>query len=135
MVAGLLEAPAIGSVTSGRRPPVPVGAGEGAAALALDGRGVICDCDRAGEMLFNYRRSEMVWHHVSMVLPQLSHLSLIRDGQVDPRLHFLSRIGRPFAAATRDGRNFACELFFNVLDGSGRGRVSLIVRQVGELAG
>jgi hypothetical protein len=86
-------------------------------------------------MLFNYRRSEMVWHHVSMVLPQLTDLSLMRNGQVDPRLRFLSHIGRPFAAATRDGRNFACELFFNVLDGSGRGRVSLIVRQVGELAG
>jgi len=135
MVAGLLEAPAVGSATADRRAVVAAGAGEGTAALTLDGRGMICDCDRAGEMLFGYRRSDVVWHHVSMLLPQLTESGLMLNGQVEPHLRFLSRIGRPFVAVTRNGANFACELFFNILDGTSHGRVSLIVRQVGEFGG
>lgn len=134
MSANHVQAVAVDAATGGRRGAVAAGAGDGSAALTLDERGMICDCDRAGETLFKYRRSELVWRHVSMLLPQLTELELMQNGQVDPRLRFLCRIGRPFLAVTRDGERFASELFLSVLDRTGHGRMLLIVRQAEEAA-
>jgi hypothetical protein len=112
----------------GRRSVIAGGAREDMAVLTLDDRGMICDCDRASETLFRYRRSELVWQHVSMLLPQLAGLELMSNGQPNPRLRFLCHIGRHFQAVTQDGEHFASELFLNVLDNMGRSRLLLIVR-------
>jgi hypothetical protein len=104
------------------------------AALTLDERGMIRDCSCAAEELFKYRRSELAWRHVSMLLPQLAELDLIQNGQANPRLRFLCRIGCPFQAVTHDGEHFASELFLNVLDNTEHGRLSLIVRPAEEAA-
>jgi hypothetical protein len=107
---------------------------ERAAVLTLDNRGMICDCNRSAETLFMYRRSEMVWRHVSMLLPQLAELDLMPNGQPNPRLRFLCRIGRAFQAFARNGERFASDLFFNVLRNSDQGRLLLIVRPVEEMS-
>jgi len=111
------------------------GAEEDVAALTLDERGMICDCNCSSEALFKYRRSEMVWRHVSMLLPQLAELEVMQNRQPNPHLRFLSRIGRHFQAVTQDGALFASELFLNLLDSTGHGRLSLIVRPVEKSAG
>jgi PAS domain S-box-containing protein len=105
------------------------------AALTLDDRGMVCDCNRAGEALFRYSRSELVWRHVSMVLPQLAGLEMMANGEPNPRLRFLCRIGRQFQAVTHDGRRFASELFLSLLDSKGHGRLSLIVRPIEDVVG
>jgi len=110
------------------------GAREDLAVLTLDDRGMICDCDRASETLFRYRRSELVWKHVSVLLPQLAGLELMPNGQPNPRLRFLCRIGRHFQVVTQDGEHFASELLLNVLDNMGRNRLLLIVRPAEEPA-
>ena len=102
------------------------------AALTLDDRGMVCDCNRAGAALFKYRRSELVWRHVSMLLPQLANMELMQNGQPNQHLRFLCRIGRSFQAVTQDGEHFSGQIFLNVLDQPGRGRLSLIVRAIGE---
>lgn len=127
MPANHLRAAAAGAAT-GRRSAMSAGSQEDVAALTLDDRGMVCDCNHAGETLFKYRRSEMVWRHVSLLLPQLAGLDLVQDGQPNPRLRFLCRIGRHFQAVTRDGAHFASEIYLNVLDTAGHGRLSLIVR-------
>jgi PAS domain-containing protein len=116
--------------------PVPraIAPGDDLAALTLDERGVILDCSHGAEALFKYRRSELVWRHVSMLLPQLAELDLMPNGQPNPRLRFLCRIGRHVQAMTRDGDRFASDLFFNVLDGTAHGRLSLIVRPAEDTA-
>lgn len=129
-------APATGSKAEARglmpaNQPQSVGAGEDVAALTLDERGMICDCNCSSETLFKYRRSEMVWRHVSMLLPQLAELEVMQNHQPNTHLRFLSRIGRHFQAVTQDGAPFASELFLNLLDSTGHGRLSLIVRPVG----
>ncbi len=98
------------------------------AVLRLNDRGMIRDCNRAIETLFNYRRSELVWRHVSILLPQLAEMTLLQDGQPNPRLRFQCRIGRHFQALTRDGEQFASELFINFLGSTENSRLLLIVR-------
>ncbi|MCX7173603.1 MAG: hypothetical protein NT159_06725 [Proteobacteria bacterium] len=110
-------------------------AGEDFAAMTLDDRGMIRDCNRASEMLFRYRRSELVWRHVSMLLPQLAELELMQNGQPNSRLRFLCRSGRHFQAVTQDGGHFASELFLNRLNNTEHGGLSLIVRPALEAAG
>ena len=121
---------AVGTDRGGRATPSAVEPFTDVAALTLDDRGMVCDCNRAGETLFRYARSELVWRHVSMLLPQLAGLEMMANGEPNPRLRFLCRIGRKFHAVTRDGRRFASELFLSLLDNKGHGRLSLIVRPV-----
>lgn len=102
---------------------------EDTAVLTLDDRGMVRDCNRGGELLFKYRRGELVWRHVSMLLPELADMDLMPNGQPNPRLRYLCRVGHHLQAVTHDGACFASELFLNVLDnGIGRGRMVLIVR-------
>jgi hypothetical protein len=108
--------------------------GEDTAALTVDERGMVCDCNHAGELLFKYRRGELVWRHFSMLLPQLADVDLMPNGQPNPRLRYLCRIGCQLQAVNRDGERFACDLFLNAIDGTGHGRLRLIVRPAGDHA-
>lgn len=110
------------------------GTGEDAAVLTVDERGMLCDCNHAGEVLFKYRRRELVWKHFSMLLPQLADVDLMPNGQPNPRLRFLCRIGCQLQAVNRDGERFDCDLFLNAIDGTGHGRLRLIVRPTGDHA-
>jgi len=102
--------------------------------LTLDDRGVVCDCNDACETLFKCRRSDLLRRHVSKLLPQLAEMDLMPNGQPNPRLRFLCRIGRQFRAVADDGEDIASELFFNVLDNRGRHELSLIVRRAADVA-
>lgn len=104
------------------------GAEQEMAVLLLNGRGLVCDCSRASEALFKYSRGELVWRHVSLLLPQLAALELTQNGQINQRLRFLCRIGHAFEAVTQDGQRFSCELFFNCINGTAREGMTLIVR-------
>ena len=97
-------------------------------ALMVDERGIICDCNRAIESLFGYRRSEVVWRHISMLLPQMHDIELMLQGHVNPKLQFLCRIGKPFAALARSGECFDSTLFLNDLGNPGSPRLRVIVR-------
>lgn len=105
---------------------------EAEAVLMLDGRGMIFDCNGAGEALFKYRRSELIWQNISTLLPELADIELVQDGQPNAHLRFLCRIGRRFQLLAKDGECVPSELFLNLLDGKGHGRLSLIVCPVEE---
>jgi PAS domain S-box-containing protein len=96
-------------------------------ALTLDERGMICDCSNAGEKLFGYRRKEMVSQHVSNLLPELSEIQLIKNGQFNPQLGFLSHCGHHFRAINRLGGIFLNELHFVLLEYAGRRTIRMIV--------
>lgn len=99
------------------------------ASLTLDERGMIRDCDSGGEKLFGYRRSEMVWRHVSMLLPQLADIPVVANGEVNGDLRYFCRIGGHFQAHRRDGERFASDIFINDLRNPGSRNFSLIVRR------
>lgn len=100
------------------------------ATLTLDALGVIRYCNRASQTLFKYRCEEMLGQHIAILLPQLAGLQLIQDGQANPRLRFLCRIGHQFQGVTKDGDHISSELFFSTLDSAKSERLSLIVRPV-----
>lgn len=103
-------------------------AAEDAVALMLDESGMIQDCTGASEKLLGYRGSELVWRHVSTLLPQLAGVDLFPNGQLNSRLHFLCSIGGYFQALRRSGERFASDLFLNDLSNPGAPRLRMIVR-------
>jgi len=116
----------------GRASDLAASAVEDVAALTLDARGMIRYCNQAGETLFKYRRSELVWRHVAMLLPQLVDLELMEDGELNSRLRFLFHTGQQFLAITQEGDSFCGDVFLSILDDTGGGRLSLIVRPLEE---
>jgi PAS domain S-box-containing protein len=134
MHATQARAPVTGTAKATRH-NVATGAAEDVAVLTLDERGVILDCSHAAETLFKYRRSDLVWQHVSMLLPQLAKIDLMRNGEPNPGLRYLCRIGRVFQTMTKDGESFPSELFLTVLFDDGHGRLLLIVRPAADSLG
>jgi PAS domain S-box-containing protein len=124
----LTHSPSRGAAGTGRLDAAHAAATDDVAVLTLDARGMILDCSRAAERLFGYRRSEMAWHHISMLLPQLARVDLLPDGQPNPELRFRCRIGRSFRAVPQHGATFASELYFTALSSEGHSRLLLIVR-------
>jgi PAS domain S-box-containing protein len=95
--------------------------------LTLDERGMICDCSKAGEELFGYRRKDMVWQHVSKLLPELAEISLVKNGELNQQLGFLSHCGHHFRAINQLGNAFMNELYFVLLDYAGRRTIRMII--------
>jgi PAS domain S-box-containing protein len=105
--------------------------GEGEApVLMLDEHGMICNCNPSCEALFGYPRNELLLQHVSMLLPQLDATTLMCNGQSNPRLRFLCRVGHPFEAISSDDEKFSCDLFLNIINWEGRDCLSLIVHPI-----
>ncbi len=88
------------------------------AVLALDGTGMIWDCTPAVEALVKCPRSELIGRHISVLIPELEGAKLVRAGQLSPRLHLLSHMGRTFRVVARDGRELDLGLSFNRLGNS-----------------
>ncbi len=96
--------------------------------LTVDERGMICDCSKTGEMLFGYSRKELVWQPVSELLPELTEIQLVKNGQFNSQLGFLSRCGQPFLAINRLGNIFLNNLHFVLLNYSGKDAIRVIVQ-------
>jgi len=126
MIAALERQCGGGSADDGWRGPA---SDDAVAALTLDERGVIRDCDHAVEALFGYRRSEVVWRHVSMLLPQLAGIDMAQAGEPTSNLRFLCRIGGRFQALRRSGEHMACDIFLNDLRNPGMRNLRMIVRR------
>jgi PAS domain S-box-containing protein len=100
-------------------------------ALSLDERGMILDCSKAFEKLFGFRRSELVWRHVSTLFTQLTGVELVQAGQVNPFLNYLCRCGQLYQAQNRQGDTFSSNLSFVRLEYGGRRFLRLVVRASG----
>ena len=87
------------------------------ATIALDDQGLIQDCSSACEQVSGYPRAELVGRHVSMLVPKLEGMELVKQNQINPRLAFLCHCAIPFRAMRRDGKSFATRLFINRLNG------------------
>jgi PAS domain S-box-containing protein len=97
-------------------------------ALSLDERGMIKDCNKSFERMVGFRRSELVWHHFSMVFPELKEVELFQNGQINPMLSYLSRCGQPYQTQNHLGESFPKKLNFVILDNQGKRTLRLIVR-------
>ncbi len=100
------------------------------AVLLLRDNGTIAECNNAGAALFEGSLGMLAWRHVSTLLPQLSGITLLQDGRINPRLHFLSHVGRRFEAVGMKGIRFFCELFFIAVEYRGQRYLRVIVTPV-----
>lgn len=98
------------------------------AVLTLNDTGMIRECSQAVCKLLGYRPSKLIWQHISLLLPQLAETTVMKAGQVNPRLHFLSRIGYQFDVIGQDGAQIAGELFFSIVETLGRQQLRIIIR-------
>jgi PAS domain S-box-containing protein len=97
-------------------------------ALSLDERGMIKDCSKSFEELVGFRRSELAWRHVSMVLPELKDMDLFHDGQINPMLSYLSRCRQQYLVQNSQGETFSERFNFVNIENIGKRTLRLIVR-------
>ncbi|MGO8755750.1 MAG: PAS domain-containing protein [Gallionellaceae bacterium] len=94
----------------------------------LDESGMIQDSSKSVEELFGYRQSELVWQHISCLIPQLSEVVLIQKGRVNRQIEFICHCGHIFMGLNRNGDTFPNELSFILLEHEGLHTLRLIVR-------
>lgn len=80
--------------------------------LTLHFNGMITECNKAGGRLLGCLPSELVWQHISRLLPQLKNIALMEGANLNPYLHFLSRVGYKFDVISHTGVRFMARVFF-----------------------
>jgi len=80
--------------------------------LTLHYNGMITDCNKAGGKLLGCLPSELIWQHVSRLLPQLKNIALMQGQNLNPYLRFLSRVGYKFDVISLKGVHLVCKVFF-----------------------
>ncbi len=94
--------------------------------LSLDDRGMIIDCSNSSLKFFGYRRSDLVWRHVSRLFPKFSEIQLIQNGEFNPSIVYLARCGMIFHAHHMLGDLFSCNLNFVHLQNNGKHTLRMI---------
>lgn len=102
----------------------------GVAELVLNDSGMIRECNRVCGKLLGYLPTELVWRHVSVLLPQLQGMPLMLGGHINPRLLFLTHIGRRFEVIGVGGVRLVCEIFIHEVEPLGRHCLRLLIRPV-----
>jgi len=98
--------------------------------LTIYDNGMIRSCSKAAIELLGYSFDKLRWRHISTLLPQFSDIAIIKAGQIDPNLRFLSHIGYHFDVIDMQGAHIACALFFNEIERSGKHYLRVIFRPV-----
>ena len=80
--------------------------------LTLHLNGMITECNKAGGRLLDCLPSELVWRHISQLLPQLKNVALMQGQNLSPYLGFLSRIGYQFEVISLKGAHLLGKAFF-----------------------
>lgn len=100
-------------------------------ALSLDERGMIQDCSKSFERLFGFKRCDLVWQHVSRLLPQLTGVNLVEAGRLNPILNYLCHCGHRYLAQNQRGETFSCNLSFVRIEFGGKRSLRLILNPSG----
>jgi hypothetical protein len=80
--------------------------------LTLYYNGMITECNKAGGRLLDCLPSELVWQHISRLLPQLKNIALMQGQNLNPYLRFLSRVGYKFEVIGLKGAHLIGKAFF-----------------------
>lgn len=80
--------------------------------LTLHYNGMITECNKAGSKLLGCLPSELIWQHISRLLPQLKNVALMEGPNLNPYLHFLSRVGYKFDVISLRGARLIARVFF-----------------------
>lgn len=95
------------------------GSQDDVAALILDENGMIIECNQVAEKLLGYPSDELIFHHISMLLPQLEAGPLIKGDRINPKLKFMCHCGQLFRVLDRQCQSFFSELHLVELSNQG----------------
>lgn len=95
--------------------------------LMIDANGLIRQCNKTAGKFMGCPTSKLVWQHISSLLPQLGNMNLLADGQLNPRLRYLSRIGHHFQLDISDDIPHSACIFVHELESAGRYYLRLII--------
>lgn len=95
--------------------------------LTLHYNGMITDCNKAGGRLLGCLPSELIWQHISRLLPQLKNISLTQGQDLNPYLRFLSRVGYKFEVIGSKGVHMVCKVFFCEIGSMGHRFLRVII--------
>ncbi len=100
------------------------------AELLLLENGMILDCNTASAELLGCEPEKLKWQPIARILPQLANMPLVMDEKVNPYLRFLSIAGHRYEVTAVNGKQFACELFFSMVEDVGRHCLKITMRPV-----
>lgn len=80
--------------------------------VTLQYNGLIAECTQAVAKMLGRLPQALVRLPVSWLLPQLKNIPLMKGHNLNPYLHFLTRIGYQFQVLGRDGAYFLANIFF-----------------------
>lgn len=95
--------------------------------LTLHYNGMITDCNKAGGRLLGCLPSELIWQHISRLLPQLKNIALTQGQDLNPYLRFLSRVGYKFEVIGSKGVHMICKVFFCEIGSMGHRFLRVII--------
>lgn len=98
--------------------------------LSLDDRGVIQECNISVEKLLGYPRSELVWQHISCLLPQIAEIDLVLQDELNPLLTYICHCDHVFEAINKHGDIIRCNLNFFSIRQEGTTTLRLILRLI-----
>ncbi|HEY8085541.1 MAG TPA: PAS domain-containing protein [Methylophilaceae bacterium] len=100
--------------------------------LVLNELGMICDWNSQFRNWLGYRRSDLVFRHISVLLPKLADIKLMCGKQINPRLRFLFRVGYQFQLVSFAGNHVEGTLFINEMENRGRRYLRTIIYPISE---
>jgi hypothetical protein len=103
---------------------------EHTAILMLSDNGIIFDCNNAAGDLLDCEPSRLTKQHISIILPQLAEIALMRGASINPNLRFLSRLGYTFETVGMSGARFDSTVFFNEIENLDNHFLRVILRPV-----
>jgi hypothetical protein len=98
--------------------------------LTLDKQGTIQECSNSAESLFNYKRRELVWQHVSCLFPQLTDIQFVLHDRLNPFLNYICHCDYIFESLDKHGDIIPCNLNIFLIEHEGTSDLRLIVRPI-----
>jgi PAS domain S-box-containing protein len=98
--------------------------------LSLDDRGIIRECNKSVEKLSGYQRNELVWQHISCLIPQFAEIDLVLQDEVNPLLTYICHCDHVFEAIDKHGEIITCNLNLFTIRQDGTTTLRLILRPV-----
>jgi PAS domain S-box-containing protein len=98
------------------------------AVVVMDEAGIMLNCCNSFEKLFGYTQSELISMHISRLFPEFAQVTLIYNGTINERLHYISHCGHVFTGWDKQGKAKLTKLSLICLEYKGIFNLRMLVR-------
>lgn len=101
------------------------------ASVVIDENGLIESIDAAGPNFLGSASIFLKARHISILIPEFNQFTLLRNDEINPRLKFLTRIGKSFQVNKFNGGCMLCRMCVHLVERSGMHLVRIMLRPSG----